>query len=167
MGLSVATARGFGVPFVSVYENQTPGLLTSEAEALGKITVGCELGWGNSISRDGVRWATRGVLSAGILHGQLHPVPLTPAGEPARLVESVARECTVVAPHAGHFEPAAECGAWVEEGQPVGLLHDFGRIDEPALPLRAGVSGYLIGHAWGAVVRGGQHVALVAVPVSA
>ena len=165
MGLSVATARGFGVPFVSIYENLTPGLLTSEAEELGKVAVGCELGWGNSVSRDGVRWATRGVLSAGILHGQLGPVPLTPAGQEARLVESVDRECTVVSLYRGHFEPVAECGAWVEQGQPVGLLHDFDRIDEPALPLRAGVSGFLLSHAFGAVVRAGQHVALVGRPV--
>jgi N-alpha-acetyl-L-2,4-diaminobutyrate deacetylase len=165
LGLSIATARGFGVPFVSLYENLTPGLLTSEAERLGKVTVGCELGWGNSISRDGVRWATRGVLNAGILHDQLHPLPLTPAGEPATIVESIARECTVVAPYRGHFEPVSECGAWVEQGQPIGLLHDFDRIDEPAFQLRAGVSGFLISHAWGAPVRAGQHVALVAQPV--
>jgi len=165
MGLSVATARGFGVPFVSIYENLTPGLLTSEAERLGKVSVGCELGWGNAISRDGVRWATRGVLSAGILHGQLHPVPLDPAGEAARLVESVARECTVAAPYSGHFEPVAECGAWVNRGQVLGLLHDFGRIDDAPLELTAGVSGFLIAHAWGAVVRAGQHVAVVGQPV--
>ncbi|HEY1068058.1 MAG TPA: succinylglutamate desuccinylase/aspartoacylase family protein, partial [Pirellulales bacterium] len=36
------TARWFGVPSLMVYQNQTPGLLPSEAERLGKITVGTE-----------------------------------------------------------------------------------------------------------------------------
>ena len=37
-----------------VYQNEYPGLLTSEAENLGKVTVGTELGWG---SRSGpTRW---------------------------------------------------------------------------------------------------------------
>src|SRR6185369_13645391 len=38
------TARWFGTPCVMVYQNLTPGLLPSEAERLGKITVGTELG---------------------------------------------------------------------------------------------------------------------------
>src|SRR5690606_28005849 len=34
------TARWFGTPLVMTYQNRTPGLLPSEAERLGKITVG-------------------------------------------------------------------------------------------------------------------------------
>ena len=33
-----------------VYQNHTPGLLPSEAERLGKITVGTELGWGCAVN---------------------------------------------------------------------------------------------------------------------
>ena len=41
-----AAARGFGTRFVEIYQDRTPGLLTSRAENLGKITIGTELGWG-------------------------------------------------------------------------------------------------------------------------
>src|SRR5262249_16153531 len=65
------TARWFGVPLVMIYQNSTPGLLTSEAERLGKITVGTELGWGQAVNRDGVRYGMQGVRAAAIHSGQL------------------------------------------------------------------------------------------------
>ncbi|MFO0953394.1 MAG: succinylglutamate desuccinylase/aspartoacylase family protein [Isosphaeraceae bacterium] len=64
-------ARWFGTPLVMVYQNRTPGLLTSEAERLGKITVGTELGWGEAVNADGVRFGRQGVLAAAVRHGQL------------------------------------------------------------------------------------------------
>src|SRR5262249_44525712 len=65
------TARWFGTPLVMTYQNQTPGLLPSEAERLGKITVGTELGWGRAVNPEGVRYGRHGVLAAAIHHGQL------------------------------------------------------------------------------------------------
>src|SRR3954454_13505752 len=65
------TARWFGTPIIMVYQNQTPGLLPSEAERLGKITVGTELGWGSAVNPEGVRYGKHGVLAAAIHHGQL------------------------------------------------------------------------------------------------
>ena len=55
------TARWFGTPLIMIYQNQTPGLLPSEAERLGKITVGTELGWGRAVSAEGVRYGRQGV----------------------------------------------------------------------------------------------------------
>src|SRR3954469_1801024 len=52
------TARWFGTPILLTYENATPGLLTSEAERLGKVTIGAELGWGRSARRAGVTAAS-------------------------------------------------------------------------------------------------------------
>ena len=49
------TARWFGVPFIMVYQDQYPGLLPSEAERLGKVTIGTELGWGAAVPAEGVR----------------------------------------------------------------------------------------------------------------
>src|SRR4029453_18175027 len=65
------TARWFGTPLLMIYQNLTPGLLPSEAERLGKITVGTELGWGAAASAEGVRYGRYGVLAAAINHGQL------------------------------------------------------------------------------------------------
>ena len=61
-----------------VYQNLTPGLLTSEAERLGKITVGTELGWGCAVNPEGVRYGRQGVLAAliknGMLRGEISPI---------------------------------------------------------------------------------------------
>lgn len=161
------TARDFGTPFVVIYQNQTPGLLPSLAERLGKITIGTELGWGESINHQGVIHARRGVLSAGVRHGQLSPrvaVPSSPYQGTQRLVSMIRRECFSVAPHPGHFEPALECGGPVTRGQTIGWIHDFHRIDEPATPITAQVDGFLLVHAWGARVVQGQWIAVVAEP---
>jgi N-alpha-acetyl-L-2,4-diaminobutyrate deacetylase len=158
------TARGFGTPFLLVYQNQTPGLLPSEGERLGKITVGCELGWGEAVSPIGVRCGKRGVLSAAMRHGQLRSGSAKldpPEVATARTVSAVRRECVVPAPWPGHFEPLLDCGARVSAGQTVALLHDFNRIDELPWPVRAGVDGYVLAQAWGAVVRQGQHILVV------
>lgn len=158
------TARWFGTPLVMTYQNQTPGLLPSEAERLGKITVGTELGWGRAVNAEGVRYGKHGVLAAAIHHGQLHgeiqPIGHHHAGTQRR-VAMVDRDCFTVAPFAGHFEPLVECGTDVRRGDTVGLLHDFDRIDLPPWPAQAGVDGVVIAQAWVATVAQGQHIVVV------
>ncbi|MBA2481055.1 MAG: succinylglutamate desuccinylase/aspartoacylase family protein [Planctomycetes bacterium] len=158
------TARWFGTPLVMTYQNQTPGLLPSEAESLGKITVGTELGWGRGVMAQGVRYARQGVLAAAINHGQLRgtiaPIAHHADGTQKR-VAMVDRACFTVAPFSGHFEPLIECGAAVKAGDVVGLLHDFDRIDESAWPATAGVDGIVIAQAWINPVARGQHIVVV------
>ncbi len=157
------TARWFGTPIVIAYQNETPGLLPSEAERLGKITIGGEFGWGAAVSAEGVRYAKHGVLAAAIHHGQLRgrvdKIAHHAAGT-QRLAAMVDRACFTVAPFDGHYEPVVECGEQVAQGALVGWLHDFQRIDLDPWPVRAGVDGLLIAQAWGAVVRQGQHIAI-------
>jgi N-alpha-acetyl-L-2,4-diaminobutyrate deacetylase len=155
------TARGFGTPFVMIYQNQTPGLLPSEAENLGKITVGTELGWGRAVNRDGVRYGRQGILNAAIRHGQMRGTLIEPVAANQRKVAAVRRECYVPAPWPGHYEPLMDCGEMVSAGQTVALLHDFHRIDEEPWPVRAGASGYVLAQAWHAVVQPGQHVLVI------
>ena len=64
-------ACGFGLPLVIAYQNETPGLLTSEAERLGKIAIGAELGWGAGVSRVGVAHARHGTVAAAVRLGQM------------------------------------------------------------------------------------------------
>jgi N-alpha-acetyl-L-2,4-diaminobutyrate deacetylase len=147
-----------------VYQNQTPGLLPSEAERLGKITVGSELGWGRGVNPQGVRFGRQGVLAAAIHHGQLRG-EIEPIGHhrdgSQRIVEMVDRACFTVAPFAGHYESVVDCGQPVSAGEPVGYLHDFDHPDMPAWPVAAGVDGILVAQAWAAPVRQGQHIAVV------
>jgi N-alpha-acetyl-L-2,4-diaminobutyrate deacetylase len=155
------TARWFGTPFLMVYQNTTPGLLPSEAERIGKITVGTELGWGAAALADGIRYGRQGVLAAAINHGQLQgniePIDHHRAGT-QRKIEIVDRDCFVVAPFSGHYQPFFDCGVAVKHGQTVGLLHDFDRIDTEPWPVVAEVEGILLAQAWSAEVRRGQHI---------
>lgn len=158
------TARWFGTPSIMVYQNSTPGLLPSEAERLGKITVGTELGWGKAILPEGVKYGRQGVLAAAIHHGQLRgtiePIGYHRAGTQRKL-EMVDRDCFTVAPFDGHYEPLLECGTAVQRGEIVGLLHDFDHIDMPPWPARAGVDGVVLAQAWVAPVPRGQHIVVV------
>ncbi len=163
------TARWFGTPFVMMYQNETPGLMVSEAERLGKITIGTELGWGESVNPDGVRYARHGIRAAAIHHGQLagdiQPIAHHAAGT-QKLVVIIDRECYVPAPFPGHYEPLMACGEYVEAGQVVGNLHDFYRVDDPPWPVRAGVDGYVLSQSFRQPVKQGYHILVVAQEVS-
>jgi predicted deacylase len=126
------TARWFGTPLVIAYQNETPGLLPSEAERRGKITVGGEFGWGGAIQKDGVRYARHGVVAAAIHHEQLN----------------------------GRIEKIAHHADGTQRTT-VGLLHDFERLDLEPWPVRAGVKGVVIAQAWSAPVVQGQHILCV------
>jgi predicted deacylase len=158
------TARWFGTPMVLTYQNQTPGLLPTEAENLGKISVGAELGWLRSIHPDGLRYARQGVLAAAIRHGQLRgeiaPIAHHQDGTQLR-VEMVERACFTVAPVSGYFECVAQAGQRVAKGEVLGWIHDFERIDAEPTPLRAGIDGVVVCHAWVNPVRRGSHIVVV------
>lgn len=158
------TARWFGTPALMIYQNLTPGLLTSEAERLGKIAVGTELGWGRAVGTEGVRYGRQGVLAAAIHHGQLRgtiePIAHHKAGTQLKL-EMIDRDCFTVAPFSGHYEPLIDCGTRVKRGQTVGLLHDFDHIDMDPWPAVAGVDGAVLAQAWAAPVPRGQHIVVV------
>lgn len=158
------TARWFGTPSLMVYQNVTPGLLPSEAERLGKITVGTELGWGRSVNPEGVRYGRHGVLAAlinnGLLSGKIEPHAHHKDGT-QRTLEMVDRACFTVAPFDGHYEPLLECGTPVKVGDVVGLLHDFDHIDMEPYPCKAGVDGVVLAQAWVAPVPRGQHIVVV------
>ena len=125
------------------------------------MALGPELGWGAAVDVRGVRYARQGVLAAAIHHGQLRG-QVEPIGSHAdgtqRLLEWGRG---VPAPYPGHYEPLVECGAPVAQGQEVGLLHDFHRIDEEAHPMRAEMQGFVMAQAWRAPVAQGQFVLLV------
>lgn len=158
------TARWFGCPLIMVYQNRTPGLLTSEAERLGKITVGTELGWGEAVLSEGVTYGRQGVLAAAIRHGQLRGEVKPIAHHAAKTQKCAAIvdfSCYVPAPFDGHYEEVLRCGTRVKTGEIVGRLHDFQRIDEPAWPVVAPIDGIVVGQAWAARVRQGQFILCV------
>ena len=161
------TARGFGTRIIMRYQNLTPGLLTSTAESLGKITVGTELGFGRALQPEGVSMGRQGFLTAAIRQEQMKgPVPENRHTPPAEqiLIDASAPGSSVLAPTDGHFEPVVDCGAEVRKGQRIAWLHDFGRIDEPPLELVAPHDGFILCEAWNARVFQGQVAFQVAKP---
>ena len=91
-----------------VSQNATPGLLPSEAERLGKITVATELGWEPLSTRSGFAMVVCGSLAAltrnDLLRGEIQPIAFHEAGTQKKL-EMVDRACFTVAPFDGHYEP--------------------------------------------------------------
>jgi predicted deacylase len=158
------TARGFGTKFTMMYQNLSPGLLTSAAENLGKISLGTELGWGRALQPEGVSMAKQGILTAAIRQGQLRgvvpPNRHCPHAEQL-LLDSSDPSSSLFARTPGHFEPTVSCGDQVEEGQVVGYLHDFERVDDPPVELLAPHDGCVLCQAWGARVATGQIITQV------
>ena len=145
-----ATAALFDPPFMLVYSGRmASGLLTDEAEAEGKVTVGGEFGWGESVSPVGVRHAYEGIKNVlrhnGILSGEI--VKIDPARPvPPRLIQAPDLEDYVPCPADGVWEPVVTPGADVREGELIGRLHDFSDHTSAAREIRthrAGVVGML------------------------
>jgi predicted deacylase len=131
----------FDTPMVMIYAStMASGLLTDEAEAEGKITIGSELGAGAATDRQGVRHAYEGTLNVlrhyGLLQGDV--VKIRPAGSPApRLVKADRLDAYMPCPRAGIWEPVIELGEAVEQGQLLGRLHDFSDHASDAHEIRA------------------------------
>ena len=124
-----AVARLFDPEFVLIYAStMASGLLTDEAEAEGKIAVGGEFGYGETVHPKGVLHAYEGIRNVlrhyGMLPGEPAPIgPPRPA--PARLIDARHLEDYIPCPRDGIWEPLAPLGSDVAEGDLLGRLHDF------------------------------------------
>ena len=144
----VSAAKLFDTPFVFVYSSQmASGLLTDEAEKDGKITLGAEFGFGESVNRQGVRHAYEGVKnllrSYGHLAESVQRIDPSRAQDP-RLVSAIDLEAYVPAPRDGIWEPAVGLGESVEAGSTVGYLHDFAEHASAPFEIKAGRTGVVI-----------------------
>ncbi len=156
------TARGFGTRFLLYYQNSTPGLLTSTAESLGKVTIGGEFGWGEAVQTEGVSMCRQGVLAAAVRHEQLRgPAHANRHHRDPVVVDTADPASTILATFEGHFEPVAALGQKVARGERIAFLHDFGRIDDAPLEIVSPHDGYVVCQAWGARVFAGQVVSQV------
>ena len=144
----IAAARLFDTPFIFVYSSQmASGLLTDEAEKDGKITIGGEFGFGESVNRKGVRHAYEGVKNLMRAYGHLaEPVqPIDPRrSHQPRLVSATDLEAYVPAPRDGIWEPTVELGEAVDAGSTIGYLHDFASYDTAPLEIKTGQAGFVI-----------------------
>lgn len=140
-------ARLFDTPFVLVYAStMASGLLTDEAEAEGKVTIGGEFGGGESTSRHGVRHAYEGVWNVlrhyGLAEGEVKRIQAGHA-PPPQLIQADRLDQYTPCPRDGVWEPVREPGDAIGRGDLIGRLHDF--ADHASLPLDvvAPASGYI------------------------
>jgi len=160
------TALLFGTPWAMVYTSEMgTGLLTEEAEAMGKITIGSELGFGASTDLAGVRWAHHGVLNVMRHYGLLDEpvVDLTlPGLDRQRIVSAIDVDRWITAPVSGISEPLVPLGAFVRAGTPVTRIHDFERWDEPGVEIVADGDGYVMQRKFRAPTQQGEVVMVIA-----
>ena len=157
-------APGFGCKLTMRYQNNTPGLLTSTAESLGKLTIGTELGFGESILPEGVGMGKQGILFGASYLKQINTALPKNAFYPCDeqvLSDTSDASCSFLAPFAGHYEPCVNPATSVKQGDLLGYLHDFYRIDEEPLAVHAPHDGYVVCQAWQAQVEQGQVIAQV------
>jgi predicted deacylase len=138
----------FDTPFVLVYSSgMASGLLPEEAENEGKIAIGGEFGFGESVSLKGVRHAYEGVKNVlrhyRILPGKITKIDPDRRSAP-RLVDASNLQDYIPAPRTGIWEPLVELGADVKEGDLVGRLHDFSDHSSDPYEIRAHRNGALL-----------------------
>lgn len=139
-------ARLFDPPFILIYAStMASGLLTDEAEAEGKITVGSELGGGETTDREGVRTGYEGLRNVmkhyGLLDGDI--VRLRPDGPEPKLVRADQLHYYVPCPRDGVWEPVVDRGEWVDKEQLIGRLHDFSDHASTPYEIRARRRGWI------------------------
>ncbi len=140
-------AQLFDTPFVMLYSSQmASGLLTDEAEAMGKITIGGEFGFAESTNRKGTLHAYEGIKNVlrhyGLLPGEIMKIDLARPSAP-RFVQALNLEDYIPCPRNGVWEPLTELGVNVQQGDLLGRLHDFSDHSSEPLEIRAHRSGVL------------------------
>lgn len=141
-------SRLFDPPFAFIYSSaMASGLLTDEAEAEGKITIGGEFGGGETTNRLGVRHAYEGVLNVLRFYGHMDGAIRKIRSEDAaatKLVKADTLDSYVPCPRDGIWEPLVDLGAAVSAGDLIGRLHDFADHTAAAVDIRASKSGFLL-----------------------
>ena len=142
-----AVARLFDPAFVLIYSSaMASGLLTDEAEAEGKIAVGGEFGFGESVNAKGVLHAYEGIRNVlrhyGMLAGGIARIDAARTA-PVRYIDARNLADYIPCPRDGIWESVAEPGADVREGQLLGRLHDFADQGSAPLEIRAHRAGVL------------------------
>ncbi len=162
-------AQLFDAPFVMIYAStMASGLLTDEAEAEGKITIGSEFGGGEATNRWGVRHAYEGTLNVlrhyGLLDGEVRKIR-PPGSPPPQLVRADKLQDYVPCPRDGVWEPQVDLGAAVEEGEVIGRLHDFSDHGATPVRIRANRAGHVIMMHLSARPTRGQTLYVIGEPV--
>jgi predicted deacylase len=157
-------ALAWGAPYVLLYRDVGgTGLLPGEAERLGKLTLGTEMGSAAQFGVDMLSLTERGVCNvlrhAGILTDRA-PDPPTPA----QIMAADQYDDYIMAPVSGIFEPFVEMGAWLVTGQAIGQIHSIEQPFDSPILVYARTDGVLISRRAFPLVRQGDCLATLARP---
>ena len=138
----------FDTPFAFIYSSDmASGLLTDQAEAEGKITVGGEFGSGEATSPAGVRFVYEGVKNVlrhyRMLDGRVVKIDTSRPG-PSRLVQAPFMDDYRPCPRSGVWERVLLPGTDVRAGDLIGRIHDFDDHPARAHEIRAHRDGVLM-----------------------
>lgn len=159
-------AELFDTPFILIYSSQmASGLLTDEAEAEGKITIGGEFGFGEAAGIQGTLHAYEGIKNVlrhyRLLPGEIVRIDPSRPSRP-RFIQAPDLKDYVACPRNGIWEPVAALGADVVEGQLLGRLHDFADHSSEPLEIRAHRTGVVGMMYFPAVVKKGSTLYMLA-----
>ena len=159
----VAAMEAFAAPYsVRMLEIDALGMLDTEAEARGKTFVTTELGGGGTATARTVAIASRGVRNLLIHEGILD-------GEPERaasmMLDMPDERCFVMAERDALIEPLVDLGAEVAEGQPIARLWPLDRTGVASEEIRARQPGLLAGRHVPGLLKSGDCMAVIAVPI--
>ena len=121
----VAALKAFGAPLSYVIETNQGGDRTLSGGAMrrGVLALGTEMGGSGQVTRGALRIAERGVNNV-LAHLGILPENARIAPDAAqRFLEVGGGDYFVYAPENGLFEPLAELGDTVQEGQPAARIH--------------------------------------------
>lgn len=134
----------WGAPYVFIYQDVAgEGLLPTLSEALGKTTLGTELGSASQFTPEILHITEQGLYNvlrhSGILAGSV----VKPA-QATQVVGATAREDYIMAPVSGIFEPFFDLCGEVRAGDAVGQIHSIEQPFTPPTPVRAEIDGMVM-----------------------
>lgn len=166
MERTVAAMKAFRAPAgIVIKEFESEGMLDTTVEQMGKVFGCCELGGAAMLTPETVEVTETGIrnllIHLGIMKGRLRTARWQGRRQ-TRFLEALSFERYLTAAVSGIFEPFLELAAEIEEGQPIGQIHDPEAPGEPARLCKAPRSGILYRRRAFGLVEQGQVVGLVA-----
>ena len=159
----VAAMRAFSAPYsMMLLEIDNVGMYDTAAEEMGKVFISTELGGGGTTRASTVAVARRGVrnllIHAGILKGEAEQ-------SPSRMLDMPGGECFSFSEQEGLIEPCVDLGQPVRKGDVIAKVWPADRTGVQPAQYRAALDGVLAGRHFPGLVKTGDCLAVVAVPV--
>ncbi len=159
----VAAMQAYNAPYsLMLLEIEAASMYDTAAENMGKVFISTELGGGGTSSAKTVGIAKKGVRNllrhAGIMRGE-------PEITDTLKLDMPDEQCYVFSSSNGLLEPCMDIGSTVQAGDVLARVHNIERTGLAAVEYRAKIDGVLAGRHFPGLIKIGDFLAVVAVPV--